>query len=95
MTSAIENHIRKNETFKIKSTLQTSRNQGMTLLDDHLWDLYSKGTISKDTLLRKCQDPKELQQKLDFAQLGGGGDADADESASSGSTGLFGRKKGA
>ncbi len=72
MTPAIENHIRKNETFKIRSTLQTSRNQGMTLLDDHLWELYKKGTIARDTLLQKCQDPKEMQQKLDFDGLGGG-----------------------
>jgi twitching motility protein PilT len=92
MTSAIENHIRKNETFKIKSTLQTSKNQGMTLLDDHLWDLFKKGVIAKETLLQKCQDPKELQQKLDFDTLGGGGLGSSDE-ASSGS-GLFGRKKG-
>ncbi len=96
MTPAIENHIRKNETFKIKSTLQTSRNLGMTLLDDHLWELYKSGQIARETLLQKCTDPKELQQKLDFDQLGGtGGNGGAgDEAAVSGGSGLFGRKKG-
>ena len=97
MTPAIENHIRKNETFKIKSTLQTSRNVGMTLLDDHLWDLFKRGTISRETLLQKCTDPKELQQKLDFDQLGGGaGGSDGGGSGgeSGGGSGLFGRKKG-
>jgi twitching motility protein PilT len=96
MTSAIENHIRKNETFKIKSTLQTSKNQGMTLLDDHLWELFKTGVIVKETLLQKCQDPKELQQKLDFEQLGGGelGGGDDSSGGGSGGGGLFGRKKG-
>ena len=95
MTPAIENHIRKNETFKIKSTLQTSRNVGMTLLDDHLWDLFKKGTISRETLLQKCTDPKEVQQKLDFDQLGGGGGGgDGAGAGESGGSGLFGRKKG-
>ncbi len=110
MTPAIENHIRKNETFKIKSTLQTSKNQGMTLLDDHIWDLYKKGVVSRETLLTKCQDPKEVQQKLDFDELGGlgggvvnGGDSGGSGGGSSGGSGgggdasgsgLFGRKKG-
>ncbi len=97
MTPAVENHIRKNETFKIKSTLQTSKNLGMTLLDDFLWDLYKSGTISKEELVQKSQEPKEMQQKLDFDQLGGlgggsgggsgGGDADP------GSSGFFGKKE--
>lgn len=72
MTSAIENHIRKNETFKIKSTLQTQRNQGMTLLDDHLLDLFKAGKISKETALLKCQDTREMRRKLDYGDLDAG-----------------------
>jgi twitching motility protein PilT len=71
MTPAIENLVRKNETFKIKSTLQTSRNLGMVQLDDHLWELYKKGQISKESLLMKSQEPKEIQRKIDFEDLGG------------------------
>lgn len=71
MNSAIENLVRKNETFKIRSVLQTHRAQGMVLLDDHLWDLYKAGKIAKDSMLLKCQDPKEVQRKLDFDELGG------------------------
>ena len=93
MTPAIENHIRKNETFKIKSTLQTSKNVGMTLLDDHLWELYKSGTITKETLVNKCQDPKEMKQKLDFADLGGAGGAGAGGGSGEGSGGFFGRGK--
>jgi twitching motility protein PilT len=34
MNSAIENHIRKGETFKIRSAIQTGKRQGNMLLDD-------------------------------------------------------------
>jgi twitching motility protein PilT len=64
MTPAIENHIRKNETFKIPSTIQTSRNLGMFLLDDHLWDLFQNGVIEKTELLAKCQNPRSVKEKL-------------------------------
>ena len=67
MTPAIENHIRKKETFKIPSTIQTSRNLGMFLLDDHLWELYSQGTIDKHELLAKCQNPRGIREKLGIA----------------------------
>ncbi len=73
MTSAIENLVRKNETFKIKSTLQTSKHLGMVQLDDYLWDRYKEGKISKESMLMKAQDPKEVQRKLDFDALGGPG----------------------
>jgi twitching motility protein PilT len=71
MTPAIENLVRKNETFKIRSTLQTSKPMGMVMLDDYLWDIYKAGKIDKESMLLKCQDPKDLQRKLDFDELGG------------------------
>ena len=64
MTPAIENHIRKNETFKIPSTIQTSRNLVMFLLEDHLWELYSQGLIDKAEMLSKCQNPRAVREKL-------------------------------
>jgi twitching motility protein PilT len=70
MTSAIENHIRKNETFKITSAIQTSRNLGMILLDDFLWDLYRQGTISEAEMIQKSQNPRALREKLELAQAG-------------------------
>ncbi len=51
MTPGIENHIRKNETFKIPSAIQTGRSRGMSLLDDHLFELYEKGAISREQVL--------------------------------------------
>lgn len=64
MNPAIENHIRKGETFKITSVLQTSRRQGMLLLDDHLLELYQEGKIDRDAALYAAQNPKELDPKL-------------------------------
>jgi twitching motility protein PilT len=70
MTPAIENHIRKNETFKIPSTIQTSRNLGMFLLDDHLWELFNQGAIDKGELLAKCQNPRAIREKLGMGAEG-------------------------
>jgi twitching motility protein PilT len=64
MTPAIENHIRKNETFKIPSAIQTSRRLGMILLDDHLLELFKAGKIDRETALRAAQQPKDLEPKL-------------------------------
>ena len=65
MSPAIENHIRKAETFKIPSTIQTSKGLGMFLLDDHLHQLVLDGKISRETGLLKAQQPRQLEQKLD------------------------------
>jgi twitching motility protein PilT len=63
-TPAIENHIRKNETFKIPSVIQTGRHLGMFLLDDHLWELYTNQAIDRGELLAKAQNPRLVREKL-------------------------------
>ncbi len=75
MTPAIENHIRKNESFKITSAIQTSKKLGMTLLDDMLFDLLREGKISYDSAMAKAQHPRDFEDKLRGAGLvRGGGD---------------------
>ncbi len=64
MTSAVENHIRKGETFKVPSVIQTNRRAGMVLLDDYLMDLYAEGHITKEVAAEAAQNPRELAQKL-------------------------------
>jgi len=102
MTSAIENHIRKSETFKITSVIQTNRNRGMILLDESLMNLAKKGMISKEEAILKAQNPIELKKRLDYSSLGadtgdGNGDdaepADEDEKPEKNGGGLFGRRK--
>ncbi len=47
-SSAIENLIRKNETFKIPSVIQTSKAHGMVLLDDSLAGLVASGAVAAE-----------------------------------------------
>jgi twitching motility protein PilT len=61
---AISNLIRKNETNKIQSTLQTSRRLGMMTLDDNLLELVTAGKIAPRTALDYAQSPKELEARL-------------------------------
>ena len=65
MSPAIENHIRKAETFKIPSTIQTSKNVGMFLMDDMLLDLFKAGKIARETAILKAQNPRGFRQKLE------------------------------
>ena len=64
---AIENHIRKCETFKIPSVIQTSRRQGMVLMDDSLLELWRSGRLSKEVALERSFDRKAL-----LVRMGGG-----------------------
>jgi twitching motility protein PilT len=61
---AIENHVRKCETFKIPSVIQTSRRQGMVLMDDFLLDLYRGGRITKEMALERAFDRKTVATRL-------------------------------
>lgn len=63
VTSAISNLIRENKTYRIESTIQTSKNLGMKLLDDHLWELYDAERISLEELLDKSRNPAVLLEK--------------------------------
>jgi twitching motility protein PilT len=64
MNPAIGNLIRKNETHKIQSTIQTSRRLGMITLDDHLLEMVQKGAISRQEALDHAQEPKDLETRL-------------------------------
>jgi twitching motility protein PilT len=64
MNAAIGNLIRKNETNKITSTLQTSKRAGMTTLDDHLLEMVQRGLITRQVAIDAAQDPRDLEQRL-------------------------------
>jgi twitching motility protein PilT len=64
MTPAIGNLIRKNETNKIQSTIQTSRRMGMITLDDFLYDLAKREVVSREVALDAAQDPKDVEARL-------------------------------
>lgn len=62
--SAIENHIRKGETFKIPSVMQTQKRLGMQLLDEHLYDLVKEGVVVADVAVQYAQFPTDLRSRL-------------------------------
>ena len=63
VTPAIANMIRKNETFRIDSAIQTGRKFGMQLLDDHLWSLFEQEMISAEDMIDKARSPSDLIDK--------------------------------
>ncbi len=69
VTPAIANLIRENKTYRIDSSIQTGRKLGMQLLDEHLWQLYETGRITKEEMLDKARQPGALQDKA-MAKLG-------------------------
>ena len=71
MNPAISNLIRENKSFRIDSTIQTSANQGMILLDDWLFKLYQQGIIEFSEMMMKAKDPGFLQRKVQEAGAAG------------------------
>jgi twitching motility protein PilT len=64
MSDAIANLIRENKTFRINSFIQTSGKQGMILLDDYLFTLWSNGKITFNDMIIRAQQPETLQKKV-------------------------------
>ncbi len=62
-TPAVSNLIRKNETNKITSTIQTSRKMGMITLDDSLLELVKRGLITREVAIDAAQDDKDLEAR--------------------------------
>ena len=56
-TPAVRSLIRQNKSFQITSTMQTSKRQGMQLLDDALVELVRKGQVRLDDALAVANDP--------------------------------------
>ncbi len=63
-TPAVQHMIRKKKTQSITSAIQTGSLIGMKTLDTSLFELYSKQLISKDEMLRLCERPDELMEKM-------------------------------
>ena len=61
---AIRSLMRKGETYKINSHIQTSGNIGMVLLDDYLFNLWTAQKIDYNEMLRACQEPDMLETKV-------------------------------
>ena len=64
VTPAISNLIREGKTFRIDSAIQTGKKFGMQLLDDHLWELYSRGWIDPGDMIDRSKSASQLIEKL-------------------------------
>lgn len=62
--SAIRNLIREGKAFQIPSIIQTSKKDGMQMMDDCIVDLYMRGLISKDTAISFALDQVSMERKV-------------------------------
>src|SRR5947209_721695 len=64
ITPAISNLIRENKTYRIDSSIQTGRKDGMFLMDDSLFRLWREGLCEKEEILLKAAKPLELADRV-------------------------------
>ncbi len=57
---AVRNLIRENQLHLLENTIQTGRKEGMTLMDNCLYDLYCKCLITYDTALSRARHPEHI-----------------------------------
>jgi twitching motility protein PilT len=70
VTPAIANLIRENKVYRIDSSIQTGRKDGMFLLDDTLFRLWKEDLCEKEEVLLKSPKPAELAAKIAQAERG-------------------------
>lgn len=63
-TSAVRSLIRQSKSFQLTSTIQTSRKQGMVLLDDALVEMVRSGDIERETAIAAANDPANVRMRL-------------------------------
>ena len=68
VTPAIQNLVRENKVYRIDSSIQTGRKDGMFLLDESLFRLWKDGLCDKEELLLKASKPAELAAKIAQAE---------------------------
>jgi len=64
VTPAIQNLIRENKTYRIDSSIQTGRKEGMILMDESLFRLWRDNLIDKEEGLQRCNKPAELARRM-------------------------------
>jgi twitching motility protein PilT len=57
---AVRNLIRENQIHQLENTIQTGRKEGMTLMDNCLYELYCRCLISYDTAVSRARHPDQI-----------------------------------
>src|SRR5206468_11149432 len=63
VNGAVRNLIRENQVHQLENTIQTGRKEGMTLMDNCLYDLYSKCLITYDTAVSRARHPDRIAKQ--------------------------------
>jgi twitching motility protein PilT len=82
VTPAIQNLIRENKTYRIDSSIQTGKKDGMFLMDESLFRLWKNDIVAKEEVLLKTSKPTELAARIlqaERGELDEEGDEDEDE----------------
>jgi twitching motility protein PilT len=61
--NAVRNLIRENQVHQLENIIQTGRKEGMTLMDNCLYDLYCKCLITYDTAVSRARHPDRILRK--------------------------------
>lgn len=64
VTAAVRHLIRDNKTFRIDSAIQTGRDRGMQLLDDHLLALYRQGIVERSDVMTRCRYHEDVAKAM-------------------------------
>jgi twitching motility protein PilT len=70
VTAAIQNLIRENKVYRIDSTIQTGRKEGMFLLDESLFKLWRDNLAEKEEVIMRSSKPMELAKRIADAERG-------------------------
>lgn len=70
VTPAIQNLIRENKTYRIDSSIQTGKKDGMFLMDESLFRLWKNDLVAKEEVLLKTSKPAELAARILQAERG-------------------------
>jgi twitching motility protein PilT len=69
-TSAIQNLIRENKTFRIPSAIQTGKRYNMQMMDDHILRLFREGKVAEQEAIDHSHTPGEMKEKLEALRGG-------------------------
>lgn len=70
VTPAIQNLIRENKVYRIDSSIQTGRKDGMFLLDESLFRHWKNGLVEKEEVLLRSAKPAELAARIAKVERG-------------------------
>jgi twitching motility protein PilT len=67
-SGAVRNLIRENQLHHLENIIQTAGKEGMTLMDNCLYDLYTQCRITYDTALSRARHPDRINRPKNGAQ---------------------------